>query len=263
MRFIQITDTHLGPTPDFNLRGVNTFNRLNALVAHLNGLTASIDFVIHTGDIIDDFNPESYRLARTVLERLKYPVHYVVGNHDDGDHMQRELLSLAEVKPRWDYQFEVDGVLVAAFDTRGPDDPGGLLLPEQLQSLRDLCTPTGQPLLIAVHHQPVPLDVPWLDHGSVTWTPGRFMKIANSDEFLDAIAPARQRLRGVMFGHVHRSFQVLHDGILFFSSASSAMQLASWPDSTQPGLSDHELPAYNIVTVTERGIIVRAHHFQP
>jgi Icc protein len=262
MRFIQITDTHIGATPDYVLRNVNTLRTLDKLVDHLNSLTFEVDFVIHTGDIADDFSAEAYRLARPILERLKHPIHYVVGNHDHADYMQRELLGRTEIKSRWDYEFEVGGVLFAVFDSRSQRDPNGRLLPEQIQRLRALCTPTGQPLFLVLHHQAIPLDVPWLDNGSATWEAGRIMKIENSAEFLDAIAPARHRIRGVMFGHVHRAFQVIHDGILFFSSASAAMQLQSWADSAQPQISDEEA-AYNVVTLTESGIIVRQHYFTP
>jgi Icc protein len=263
MRFIQITDTHLGPSPEYLLRGTNTYLRVEKLVDFINQLPFEAEFVIHTGDVIDDMSAESYKVAKSLFERIKRPMHYVVGNHDNTTHLQKVLLGKKTAKKRYDYQFEAGGIEFAVFDTHGPKDPGGLMLPEQIKLLRDICKPRGKPLMIVTHHQPVPLDVPWLDHGAKIWDAGQFMKIENSAEFLDAIMPARKRIRAVMFGHVHRGFQVMHKGILFFSSPSSAQQLESWPDSLNPGASDHELPGFNIVTINPDEIIVRQHHFRP
>ncbi|MBX3084502.1 MAG: metallophosphoesterase [Anaerolineae bacterium] len=263
MRFIQITDTHLGPTPDYLLRGTNTYRILEKLVDLINRLPFQAEFVIHTGDVIDDMSAESYKVAKSVLERIKRPIYYLVGNHDNTTHLQKILLGKKSAKKRLDYQFEAGGVEFAVFDTHGNKDPSGLLLPEQIKLLREICKPRGKPLMIVTHHQPVPLDVPWLDNGAIDWMPGQFMKIENSEEFLDAILPARKRIRGVMFGHVHRGFQTTHKGIFFFSSPSSSAQLESWPDSKKPDSSDDEMPGFNIVTVDADGIIVRQHHFRP
>ena len=263
MRFIQITDTHLGPTQDFSLRGINTFGILEKLVDLLNNLPFEAEFVIHTGDVIDDMSADSYKVARPIFERLKRPIYFMAGNHDNTALLQKNLLGKKTPKKRFDYQFEAGGVEFAVFDTRSDRDPNGLMQPEQIKLLRDICKPRGKPLMLVTHHQPVPLDVPWLDRGGVSWEPGSFMKIENSDEFLDAIMPARKRIRGVMFGHVHRAFQVIHKGVFFFSSASSGMQLRSWPDSVDPDSSDDELPGFNIVTVNDDGIIVRQHYFKP
>jgi Icc protein len=259
MRFVHITDTHIGPTPDFLLRGFPALSTLEALVERINNLPFQPDFVLHTGDMVDDTSEASYALARPVLEKLKYPVYYVIGNHDRPLPMQRALLGRSFDKiqgDRFDYQVEIGGFILAVFDTRGTVDPAGTLTEEQLKALRDLCTPDGPPLIIAVHHQPVLLDSPWLDEAA---TNGMRMRIDCSVAFQEAIAPARDRIRGVFFGHIHRGFQAVRNGILYCSAPSGVMQFQSWPNQHDAVLAEDELPGFGVVTVTPDQTIVR--HF--
>jgi hypothetical protein len=144
------------------------------------------------------------------------------------------------------------------FDSRGPVDPAGTLTAAQLDRLRGLCTPSGPPLMIALHHQPVRLDSGWLDG---PWQDGRRMPLDNAEAFREALAPARSRIRGVFFGHVHRGFQVYQDGILYCSAPSAVLQFESWPDQPAPIPSHGELPEYGVVTMTPTQTIIRQYPF--
>ena len=252
MRFIHLTDTHLGPRPDYQIEGhaTPTLPNVEAVIREINELPFEPDFILHTGDVVDDRSEAAYRLAKPVFEKLTAPIYYVVGNHDDGDTMQRVLLGRTGSPSRFDYYGEIGGVALAVFETRGPVDPGGTLTPSQFVAIRELCRPEGPPLIIAIHHQPIPLDVTWLDLR---------MPLDCGPEFLDAIAPARERIRGVFFGHVHRSFQVMRDGILFSSAMSACAQITGWPNSATPIPNPDELPGFSIVTITETETIVRQH----
>src|ERR1044071_9462260 len=92
MRFVHITDTHIGPTPEHRVLGQLSFPTLEALVEQINNLPFVPDFVLHTGDITDDASDAAYALARPLLEKIKVPVFYLAGNHDRPEPMQRVLL---------------------------------------------------------------------------------------------------------------------------------------------------------------------------
>ena len=92
MRFVQITDTHIGQNPEFANYGHAPFSNLEAVVVAINALRFPVDFVLHTGDVVEDRSEGAYRLARRVLSRLRVPVHYVAGNHDDAAILQRVML---------------------------------------------------------------------------------------------------------------------------------------------------------------------------
>jgi len=260
LRFIHITDTHIAADPASESYGLVPLSRLETLVRAVNALTFPVDFVLHTGDLAGDGSEGAYVLARSVLSRLRAPIHYVAGNHDDAEILQRVMLHRTPPSPRFDYALSVDGVVVAVFDSRGPIDPAGTLTDDQLSSLRALCTPTGPPLVIAIHHPPLPLDIPWLDAGWATEAgQGATMLLDRGPEFLDAITPAHERIRGVFFGHVHRAFQVVHRGILFSSAPSGFAQFRTWPDQVSPSPAESEPAGFSVVTITEEQTTVRHH----
>ncbi|HEY0010187.1 MAG TPA: metallophosphoesterase [Tepidisphaeraceae bacterium] len=256
VRFVHLTDTHLGATPYFSLYGRQTLAALQRVVSVINDFPFEIDFVLHTGDVADDGSSEAYQLAREAMGRLKAPVKYVAGNHDDAERLQRIVIGDPNPLPRLDYVFDVRGVRVVVLDTRGPVDPAGFVEPQQLQWLRTHCTFEGPPLVVAMHHSPVELDTPWLDTPPPGWN-GKHMFIDNAAELLDVLRPARLRLRGVFSGHVHGAFQVMRDGILFVSGQSTFGPLTSLPDTDRPVGDSTQLPLFNIVTVTEDSTIVR------
>ena len=259
MRFIHISDTHIAASPGFSNYGHAPLASLTALVDALNALTFNVDFVLHTGDVVEDRSEAAYRLAAVELSRLRFPVRYLAGNHDDADVLQRVLLGRSVTVPRLDDRFQVDGMEVVLLDSRGPRDPEGDLSDQQLAALGSTCARSqGPPLVIAIHHPPVALDTPWLDLG---WDSGRIptMLLGRAREFQKVVAPARGRLRGVFFGHVHRAFQVIRDGVLYASASSGFGQLQTWPDQAQPQPAPWEPAGFNVVTITADQTTVREH----
>jgi len=260
MRFVHISDTHIATDPGFSNYGHRPLESLAGLVDAVNALSFPLDFVLHTGDVAEDGSEEAYRRAAAELSRLRFPVRYLAGNHDDSQALQRILLGRSTPVRRLDDSFQSGGVDFLLLDSRGPRDPQGTLDDEQLAALRARCTPEGPPLVIAIHHPPVELDTPWLDRG---WeeasgiTPP--MLLDRGREFQGAVAPARHRLRGVFFGHVHRAFQVLHDGILYSSAPSTFAQILAWPSQERPQAAAAEPAGFSVVTVTEKQTIVRQH----
>ncbi len=260
LRFVHISDTHISADPGFAHYGHGSLSNLKNLINAINALTFPVDFVLHTGDIAEDRSEEAYRLARRVLDGLRAPIHYVAGNHDDADAMQRVLLDRAPEDRRLDYGFSAGGVRVEVLDSRGPKDPEGTLTDGQLEAIRAVCVPHGPPLVICLHHPPFPLDSLWLDEGWMT-PKGRTptMLLDRGAEFLEALSPARDRIRGVFFGHVHRAYQVMHGGILFSCAPSAFAQLFTWPDLDRPAGAPFEPAGFNLVTITEERTIVRQH----
>lgn len=261
MRFVHISDTHVGPTPDYASHGHTPLAQLEHLVEVINSLTFPVDFVLHTGDVVNSAREVEYALAAPVLARLRLPIYYVAGNHDDPAHMRRFLLGQPASDARFDYQFEVAGIQFVVLDTRSPAWPAGRLEPEQIEALRRLCVPDGPPLALVLHHPPLPLDSDWLDQG---WpTENGFsanMLLENGTAFYDAITPARERICGVFFGHVHRAYQVFHRGVMLSSAPSSFVQYYTWPDQALPVQSSEELPGFGVVTIEDGRTVVRAHH---
>lgn len=261
MRFLHISDTHIAQSPNFVNYMHSPMRNLERLVWEINNLSFDVDFVLHTGDIVEDAAETAYHNAKPILRQLRFPVYYVNGNHDNRDHLQRIMLDKTPVGSRFDYTFDCAGVQFIVVDSAGSHTPTGDLTEAQLANLRALCVPDGPPLAIAIHHPPVALDSNWLDVGWPRLN-YRHMLIANGDAFMQAIAPARARLCGVFFGHIHRSYQVLRNGILLSAAPSTFGSLLTWPGQADPEIAPHEPGGFCLVTIADGQTTVRQHWFE-
>lgn len=80
----QITDTHIMAKGKYyaNNPVINTAANLQSVVTHINSLRPLPNIVIHTGDITDKGDIESYSTAKVILDELKMPYYLTCGNHD-------------------------------------------------------------------------------------------------------------------------------------------------------------------------------------
>jgi Icc protein len=257
LNFIHISDTHLNPDPTYTgtYADYSSLEGTRALVEQVNALPFTPDFVLHTGDVVYDPLPEAYEIAAEVLGGIKYPTYYLAGNHDHAPTLQRALMGRREVIAPLYYEFEVNGVQIICLDSNGPVEvPRGYVTAEQLASLEGLCSAQDErPLMVAVHHNPVPVGIAWLDE---------FMAVQNGEDLHRALLPARQRMRGVFFGHVHQNIEMYRDGILYSSVLSSWCQFHAWPGmpDTTPDL--HADPGFNHVMITRDQTFIRRYRFR-
>jgi len=246
LTFVQISDSHVGPTPDFNrYSGVATLPFLEQSVTAINNFPEPPDFVVHTGDIIDDRSEAACKLAAEVLAQLNVPLYCVNGNHDDQALLRRyfdlPVLIGNPATDSLDYTFQVRDEHFLVLDTAHNDivrDPLGVLTDEQLALVSTQATPIGPPLTVFLHHTPWPLGSPWFD---------KHMPLVNADALHETLLPARDRLRGVFHGHAHRSHQVIRDGITYVSAGSTFAQFGWRPWDERPAFDRDFPPTYNLV----------------
>lgn len=257
VHFVHISDTHIGPTPDFTLYGVRTLPALERVVDRINALPVRPDFVVHTGDVAAKPDPEAYRLTASVMGRLSAPVYYVTGNHDRSQDLRALLpmgpkVDLVEGEDALAYRFDLGGHRIVVLDGRGPDaiDPHGLLPESQLEALRRELSAGIAPVTVFVHFPPVALHSPWLD---------RDMLLLNGPDLHRVLVEGRERIRGVFFGHAHRGMQVFRDGVLYSSVGSPFCQFTAWPGDEKPGMEAGGPGCFNFVTLTPGGCLVKEH----
>lgn len=262
LRFIHISDTHIHPDLNYNKPYAlhPPMLGIEGLIDAVNTLPFQPDFILHTGDIAYDPDPEVYPLVRATLKRFKAPVYVLAGNHDHQLALQQVVMQRAEsdLQSHLHYEFEHNGVQFICLDSNGPaaEVPAGHIPDDQLQWLQNLCRADDpRPLVIAVHHQPLAIGSAWLDDE---------MRIRNGEAFHAALLPARGRLRGVFHGHIHQNLEVLHDGVLYSAAASSWCQFNSYTianDTTVTG-DFGTRPGFSVVTITRRGMVIRRHAYR-
>lgn len=221
LRFVQLTDTHLRDRADGTLRGVNTAHTLAAVVAQVRARHAHIDGILATGDISHDDGTPSYRRFAQLLAPLRAPVYCLPGNHDalgvfgcvlKGRLMQSggRLLSAG-----WQLLF---------LDSAVPGAVHGHLRPAELARLDAALREHPQAYaLICLHHQPVPVGSAWVD---------RLM--LDNAEALFAVVDRHPQVRGILWGHVHQSFDTVRHGVRLLASPSTCLQF-------KPGCADFTL----------------------
>ncbi len=257
LRFVHISDTHIHPDERYALQPgqPSPAAGARALVEQINALPFTPDFVLHTGDVAYDPDPSAYHAAREILGGIRYPVYYIPGNHDHPEGLQQVLLGREQPLLPMLYEFERSGVQVVCVDSTGPAPaPAGNVTQEQILRLTEICgsTDDDRPLVIAVHHNVLPVGVPWLDH---------WMGLINGVQFHQTLLNARQRIRGVFFGHVHQNLTIMQDGILYASVLSSWYQLHAYPGQTDTQEDRGAEPGFNVVTISKDQTFIRHHRF--
>ena len=255
--FVHMSDTHWVPDPD-HVAGVNTVaarEQLETLIERINTLEIEVDFVMHTGDIVDrPASIEDYVAVRELLANLRFPLHILPGNHDDPEMFQRGFLqrSDAELTPHCDERFDAGGVEVVLLDSVAPPDVevegSGFLAAEQLAWLDGICSSDDtRPLVIGTHHHVLPIGVGNLDA----------MRVLNGEAAHELFKGARHRLRGVFYGHIHESMVMVAEGVPYICVQSAWTQLHSAYGVERVTPDWSQAPGFNLVTVTSDRAYVR------
>ena len=154
------------------------------------------DWLLISGDLCDDESWGGYARLRALLEAWELPLALLPGNHDRPLYLRAALGRRAVLAPAlvpcgaWD---------LLLLDSHRPGCASGWLGAAQLAWLGGLLAALaarGRPLLVALHHPPVPIGDPLLDT----------MLLEDSGPLLAALAPLPQ-LRGVVFGHIHQHWR--------------------------------------------------------
>jgi len=234
-RVLQITDTHLRPDAGATLLGVDTDATLRAVLAQALGEHTPVA-ILATGDIAhDDASGVSYeRFDRLVAGFFSGPVLHLPGNHDFG-----ELLA-TQLRPA--PQLSLAGWDIIAFDTHlDGRDEGAVAAAERRALGSRIAASRARHILLACHHPLLPIGCPWLDRHHVP----------DGRELLTACA-ADERVRGLVFGHVHQEVSARFEGIALFGTPSTCFQFEPGsrsfsidrsPDAGRPGYRWLELAA--------------------
>ena len=223
---IQISDTHLFEDPTAQLWGVAPDQHLDRVVDSLCATAPEPEFVLVTGDCSADGSIASYRRLADKLARLKAPAYYLPGNHDDAALMAQMLMERALDKEKLCFAFAGLGWRVIMLDSSVRGEDGGCIGNAQREWLRNaLASDPLTPVIIAVHHNPLPVGSLWLDT----------MTISDGAALL-AILDTAPQVKAVLFGHVHQEFEEYRDSTLYASVPSTFFQFK--PRSKEFGRDD-------------------------
>ena len=197
MRVLQLSDPHLLADPRGRCRGRDPLAQLHhGWHQALAQLAAPPDLLLISGDLCQDESWGGYVQLRRFLAAsvapAGIPVALLPGNHDHPGLLQAVLArSGAALAPALVTLGPWDLLLLSS---HRPAAVEGWIEAGQLAWLERQLSSGDGPLLVALHHPPVPLgNAAWLDALAL-----------QRPECLLGLLLASERVRGVVFGHIHQ-----------------------------------------------------------
>jgi len=211
VQLLQVTDPHLFGDPATEPYGVNTAESLRLTLAAALADGPAPDAVLVTGDIGDDMSAAAYANFRHALARCGAPVFCLPGNHDDPVLMARLLEGNGS---QYCGSARLGSWGAVLLDTHVPGRPHGRLSDRELERLDALLREMhGVPVLVCLHHPPVPVGSAWLDG----------VGLRNGDAFFEVV-DRHANVRCVLAGHVHQEFDAWLGPVRVLTSPSSCAQ---------------------------------------
>jgi Icc protein len=224
LRFVQISDSHIGFNKDANNDVVGT---LRTAVAKIKAAPEPPSFVLHTGDLTHLSRPEEFDTLQQVLSELSLPVFYVPGEHDVLNDDGKSYLARFGKDTRgagW-YSFDQGGahfiglVNVVNLKAGGLGSLGG----EQLEWLeRDVKRLSSSTPIVVFAHIPL-----WSVYPEWGW---------GTDDSARALAYLKRfGSVSVLNGHIHQVMQKVEGHVTFHTAMSTAFPQPAPGSAPSPG----------------------------
>jgi Icc protein len=212
---VHLSDTHILPTADDRLHGVDTLANLRLALARLEDQEFRPDAILVSGDLANGGELDSYQRLRLVLDEARasfgVPVLPAMGNHDKRGPFREGLLGQAASSDPYHYVAWIGGLRVIVLDSTVPGAPYGELDEPQLAWLRaELQTPAAEGSVVVLHHPPIPGPVPLINT----------LLLRNADALAQSIGGSD--VLAVLAGHAHHAIAGSFAGVLCFAAPATA-----------------------------------------
>lgn len=210
IRIAQISDTHLGQQPGYQLLGMDTDVSLRHVLDLCDASARAPDLLLLSGDISNNGYEAAYRRLYEWLGGRRDVV-WLPGNHDNVALMKR-VCGERWFRPR----IELGNWQVLSLDSSVPGDSRGTLGGDQLAFLeQQLEQYPHLHSLVALHHHVLPVGSAWLDE----------QQLSNQQAFFDLLS-LYPRVQAVVSGHVHQPSDRLFESIRVLTAPSTCVQFA-------------------------------------
>jgi Icc protein len=206
LKILQVSDCHVSADPNADYRGQNADQNLNKLFPAMR--IWNPDLVLLTGDVSEDASPESYARVAFTLGKLGVPLLALPGNHDDAAVMQLHF----PLGPwRGPCSRKMAPWLLLLLDSTEPGKISGSFGQQVAAQIEEQLRSSGAEfILVALHHQPVPVNSPWIDRYALE-NPALFSTWLDQDS----------RVRCITWGHVHHDFRSERNGVILLGAPST------------------------------------------
>lgn len=250
--FIQITDHHLLESEESHREGFVPGHALRMVMKHIaENAAGKADFIISTGDLVEPPTEAAYACAGRLLgldpsaaraghQNINfdglhnYPMYFLPGNHDDREQFTRCLFPGSGPLDLYNFTFEHKGSQFIFMDW-GPESKAVFF--RETSNFLSLALESPLPSVIVCHQHVKPIGSRWLDNF-----------IADEiDQFWEIVtAPGvRDKVLGILCGHVHITFEDEYQGIQILGLRSTAYPFAKTDGPTVILVPPH----YRFITI--------------
>ena len=247
--FVQISDSHIGFNKPANQ---NVAGTLKIALDKINGLPATPDLLLHTGDITHASKPAEFDTAQQLIRGVKAgEIFYVPGEHDvatDDGAQYRERFGKGSVGNGW-YSFSHKGVHFIGLNNCQQIDAMGKLGADQLKWLKaDLDSRSASTPVVIFAHLPL-----WMVYPDWGW---------GTQDGAEALSYLKRfGSVTVLNGHIHQVVQKVEGNVAFHTATSTAFPQPAPGQAPHPG--PMVVPAgklQSVLGITEVEYIARHSH---
>ncbi len=239
VRLVQITDCHILAAAGERLRGLDTRRSLEEVCRVMKQNDPAPDLLLATGDLSQDGSRESYDYLAGQLDALGLPSFWLPGNHDDTIAMKARLVGRF-IDPA--KQILAGDWLIVMLDSTVAGEVHGRVGESGLEFMdAAIHRHPDRHVLVCLHHQAQEVGSRWIDQ----------IGLHDGDRLRARIA-RHERVRGVLWGHVHQAYHASSGGIEWLGTPSTCIQFK--PESDDFALDD-SLPGYRRLRLGADGSI--------
>jgi Icc protein len=179
-----------------------------------------------------------YQVLAGHFDKLGIPTYGLPGNHDENDAMAAGFRSDFCSTPKF---FDLPHWRLVLIDSTIPRQSGGHISDDQFHLIHTAIEATEKHVLIALHHNPISTKSAWLDR----------MTIDNGEHLME-LARQSDKVKAVVWGHVHQEFDASYEGVRLLATPSTCMQFT--PKATRFDV-DELPPGFRLLALLPNGEI--------
>lgn len=249
VRLAHLTDLHLFQDREQRLAGMRTWDTFERVMDLVDGQAGAPDFLILTGDIAQDEALDTYRMLRERLGHHLPRCRLVPGNHDNRDRLREVFPELFAAPHEYlTFSLSAGGWQIIGLDSQVPGEVGGHVDNAQIAWLdAEIRAARDRPVILFIHHPPVPINVHWLDVIGLDESAG-----------LVNLIHSTPRIRVVCAGHVHQEFAGYIGTTPLYTTPSSCVQFSARAERE----FDTRMAGYRLIELDAQGYRTRVERIQ-
>ena len=218
IKFIQVTDSHYAEVgADYTQRDVeNSKSILEKTIKDINSIP-DIDFVVFTGDNIDQADDVDLKAFLKLANQLKYPYYVVIGNHEVFRSQNLDKKEYIRIVSKYskncrtkspNYVFVKKGIVFLVVDGAKEIIPGpaGYYKQDTLKWFDKKLTKYKDCKIVVFQH--FPIVEPYYNRTHTTYNKGEY----------EAVLKKHNNVLAIFSGHFHANGEKMVDGIYHVST---------------------------------------------